>query len=231
MAQRMRGRSRRRGWRGGVALAVAAAVAVGAVAIWRADGTTDGAELVEHQAEAPSDDAAAAVASSEGAPTGADGGATQDPATLVVDVDGAVAEPGVYEVAAEGARVRDAIAAAGGLAEDADATQLNLAATLQDGQKVHVPRKGETPPASPTTDVTGQTDAAPSGSSGSTAPININTAGEEELKQLPGVGDATAAAIVRDRQEHGRFASVDDLMRVSGIGQKKLEKLRPHVWV
>ncbi|ERL07177.1 comEA protein [Olsenella profusa F0195] len=230
MAQRTRGRSRRRGWRAGVALAVAAAVAVGAVVIWRAGGMTDGAELVEHRAEASFDDAEAATVPRD-APVGTDNGATQDPATLVVDVDGAVMSPGVYELAAEGARVRDAIAAAGGLAEDADTTQLNLATLLQDGQKVHVPRMGEAPSASPTTDTAGRTNAAPSGSSGSTAPININTAGEEELKQLPGVGDATAAAIVRDRREHGRFASVDDLMRVSGIGQKKLEKLRPRICV
>lgn len=160
MAQRTRGRSRRRGWRAGVALAVAAAVAVGAVVIWRAGGMTDGAELVEHRAEASFDDAEAATVPRD-APVGTDNGATQDPATLVVDVDGAVMSPGVYELAAEGARVRDAIAAAGGLAEDADTTQLNLATLLQDGQKVHVPRMGEAPSASPTTDTAGRTNAAP----------------------------------------------------------------------
>ena len=228
MAQKTRGRSHRRRRHAWLASAVAVAVTVGAVALWRAGGVTGGTELVEHQAEA-SPVATDAVATRD-APAGAEDGAAQRP-TLVVDGDGAVATPGVYEVPAEGARVRDAVAAAGGLAEDADTTQLNLAASLQDGQKVHVPRAGEAVVASPTTGVAGQARGGTDGSSGTAAPININTAGEEELKQLPGVGDATAAAIVRDRQEHGRFASVDDLMRVSGIGQKKLEKLRPHICV
>lgn len=229
MAQKTRRGSRRRHRRAWVVLAAVAALAVGALALWHAGGMTGSTELVEHQTGASPDITDVETAPSD-ATTDTRGGAAQGSALLVVDVDGAVLSPGVYEVSAGEARVRDAVTAAGGLAEDADTTRLNLAAPLQDGQKVHVPRMGETVAADPSMSAAGQTMADASNSSGSTL-ININTAHEEELKQLPGVGDATAAAIVKDRQEHGRFTSVDDLMRVSGIGQKKLEKLRARICV
>ena len=142
---------------------------------------------------------------------------------LVVDVDGAVNGPGVYEIAVSNARVRDAVNAAGGLAADADTAQINLAAPLSDGQKVYVPRVGETPPAASASPSDGSTHASPTTSANGL--VNINSATVEELKTLPGVGDATAEAIVRDREQNGPFASTEDLMRVSGIGEKKYEKL------
>ena len=135
---------------------------------------------------------------------------------LVVDVAGAVRVPGVYELSGE-ARVRDAIEAAGGLSEDADTSGINRASLVADGDKVYVPILGEASPPS-------VAQASPSAAPASL--VNINKASEAELEGLPGVGPATATAIVEERAANGPYASVDDLLRVSGIGDKKLERLR-----
>jgi competence protein ComEA len=135
---------------------------------------------------------------------------------VIVDVVGAVHAAGVVRMPA-GARVYDAIAAAGGATADADVEQLNLAARLADGARIAVPHKGETLPPSTGID---------SGAAAAAGPVDLNTATPEALDALPGVGPATAAAIVRDRDEHGPFRSVDDLARVRGIGPAKLEQLR-----
>lgn len=135
---------------------------------------------------------------------------------VVVHVAGAVARPGVYDVA-EGGRVVDAVAAAGGLAADAAADVINLAARVTDGERIYVPRLGETPP--PTV-----------GGTGSTL-IDINRADAAELETLPGIGPTTAAAIVAHRDTHGPFASVDDLADVTGIGPSKLAAIRELVTV
>jgi competence protein ComEA len=144
------------------------------------------------------------------------------PSSVVVHVDGAVANPGVYELRAATPRARDAIEAAGGLTEDADTTGLNLAQAVADGTKVHVPHAGE---------AAVQTTQPSTGGGGTAGPVNINTAGADELKALPGVGDATAASIIREREEHGPFTSPEDIMRVSGIGEKKFEKIRDGICV
>lgn len=139
-----------------------------------------------------------------------------EPVLLVVHVDGAVAAPGVYALP-EGSRANDAVAAAGGLVEGADTSGVNLAAPVSDGEKLHVPLEGETASAE-----------APAGSGGGEAtagPVNINVAGVEELDELPGVGEATARAIVEDREKNGPFSAPEDLMRVSGIGEKKFERI------
>ena len=174
----------------------------------------------------------AAPASGGSAEPGAEGEARGDEAAgegeevaegvVVVHVDGAVGAPGVYALGGE-PRVNDAIVAAGGLAEGADTSGINLAARLSDGEKVHVPLVGEAPQAGaePASD-------APGGSDG---PVNLNTATVEELDELPGVGEATALAIVEDRERNGPFSSPEDLMRVSGIGEKKFEKLEGLVCV
>lgn len=137
---------------------------------------------------------------------------------LVVHVAGAVVAPGVLRLA-DGARVVDAIAAAGGLLAEADTDVLNLAAPLRDGDRVFVPRRGEPVPV-----VVG------AGSVG-TGPVNLNTATADELDTLPGVGPATAAAIVAHRAQHGPFGSVDELTDVRGIGPAKLDALRGLVTV
>jgi len=140
------------------------------------------------------------------------------PAVVLVHVAGAVIEPGVYELAGD-ARVRDAIVAAGGPTEIADWNALNLAAVVGDGVKVYVPSVGEQVPPSltlPVSPVGGQ----PAG------PIDVNVASVAELESLPGVGPATAAAIVTERERNGPFLDVDDLDRVPGIGPAKLDALR-----
>jgi competence protein ComEA len=140
-------------------------------------------------------------------------------ATMVVHVAGAVATPGVHTLHAA-ARVADAVDAAGGAAPDAELDGINLAAVLADGERVYVPFVGEIDPA-----VGATAGSAPAG------PIDLNTATAADLEALPGVGPATASAIVDDRDRNGPFASVDDLDRVPGIGAAKLETLRPLVTV
>ena len=143
---------------------------------------------------------------------------------VLVHVDGAVESPGVYQIHAESPRVNDAIEAAGGLREDADTAALNLAAPVTDGSKVHVTAAGE---ASAPEGPSGAEDATPSAS----GLVNINSAGVDELKGLSGVGEATAKSIVEDRGKNGPFSSPEDLMRVSGIGEKKFEKVRDQICV
>lgn len=139
---------------------------------------------------------------------------------LFVHVAGSVAAPGVYRLA-PGERVHAAIEAAGGPTPDADLNALNLASTVVDGQRVYVPVAGEV---DPTTVASGGDDTTDDRSSvaADTGPIDLNTATAEQLDALPGVGPATAAAIVQDRERHGPFASVGDLERVPGIGPAKL---------
>jgi competence protein ComEA len=153
---------------------------------------------------------------------------------IVVDVVGAVRAPGVVMLPADG-RVIDAIRAAGGAAPGADLVRLNLAAKLADGARVAVPLVGEPPPAVDPGAVTGSAApaAAATGTDGSTdgGPINVNTASTEELEALPGIGPTLAAAIVDDRERNGPFTTVDDLNRVPGIGEGRLEPIRELVTV
>lgn len=141
----------------------------------------------------------------------------EEPVTLVVHVDGMVGMPGVYELT-EGARVSDAVTAAGGLAGGADTSSLNLAAPLADGEKVYVPAEGE--------EATTSSEGASSGGL-----VNLNNASVEQLDELPGVGEATARAIIEDREANGPFTTPEDLMRVSGIGEKKFAKLEGMICV
>lgn len=147
----------------------------------------------------------------------------------VVHVDGAVAVPGVYSVAGEPPRINDAVELAGGLLPDADTSTINLAQPLVDGQKVHVPYVGEEvrPDVQAAEALDGSADAGATDTGTADASrVNVNTATAEELQRLPGVGEATAASIVDDRERNGPFSSAEDLMRVSGIGEKKFDKMR-----
>ena len=140
--------------------------------------------------------------------------------SLIVDVAGAVHQPGVYEFA-EGDRVIDAIERAGGSIPKADLSLLNLAAPLADGTQILVPKAGP-----PGAGVPGG--AAPGSTSGL---ININSASTTELESLSGIGEVLAATIVEYRDQNGPFTSVDDLMDVSGIGPATLEEIRDQVTV
>jgi competence protein ComEA len=162
------------------------------------------------------------VAPAAAAASGVRATSTSLPTSVVVDVAGAVVHPGVYELA-PGARVHAAVEAAGGAAPDADLAAVNLAAPLLDGAQVYVPVVGATPRA-----------GAPPGPSPPTTapgPLDINRATAEQLDALPGIGPATAQAIVTHREEHGPYASVDALEDVRGIGPAKLDAIRALVTV
>lgn len=148
---------------------------------------------------------------------------------VVVHVAGGVRVPGVYAFEAA-PRVNDAIERAGGATADADLDALNLAQALADGQRVYVPTIGEVEPA---TVLAPQpvVPAAEGATEAAAGPIDVNRATAVELEQLPGVGPATAAAIIDDRDRNGPFATVDDLDRVPGIGPAKLAALRDLVTV
>lgn len=150
------------------------------------------------------------------------------PSAIVVDVAGAVNRPGLLELPA-GARVGEAIAAAGGYATDADldaaAATLNLAQRLSDGEQIRVPRVGETAPEQPAA-------VTPSDAAGATAPaggglVNLNTATPEELEALPGIGPVTVQKIVAARQERP-FASLEDAVQRGVIHRGQLEDIREH---
>ena len=143
--------------------------------------------------------------------------------SIVVQAAGAVARPGVYELPA-GSRLHELITAAGGALADADPNALALASVLADGQREYVPLIGEIPPAAAVGAGGGGT-AAPSG------PIDLNRASADELDALPGVGPATAQAIVAHREANGPFSSVEGLLDVRGIGPAKFESLRDLVTV
>lgn len=182
----------------------------------------------------------------------AQGGASGE-ATVRVHVAGAVNNPGVYTLPAQG-RAVDAIAAASGAAADADLDRVNLAGALSDGVQIYVPHRGETAapaqiqPNGGTANV-GQGNTAQSGAAQNNAPqpartltasgsaqkgstpVNINTATAEELQSLPRIGPAMAQRIIAWREAHGGFRSVDELDAVPGIGPSMLENLRPLVTV
>ncbi|HEY4333700.1 MAG TPA: ComEA family DNA-binding protein [Ilumatobacteraceae bacterium] len=205
---------------------VAAVVAVGAGAYWllrspatAVEDTLPYATRRTTSTTTPSG-AAAASASASIVPT------VTDAATIEVYVTGAVAHAGVYALPTA-SRVQQAIAAAGGLDPDADVEALNLAAVVRDGDRLYVPHQGQPVPSvvGPSGGVATVGSAAPAG------PVDLNNATADQLDVLPGVGPATAAAIVAYRDKHGPFASVDDLLDVPGIGPAKLDAMRALVAV
>jgi competence protein ComEA len=152
-------------------------------------------------------------------------GAAAD-AVLVVQAAGEVARPGVYHLPV-GSRVVDLVAAAGGPTPHANLDAVALASKLVDGQRVDVPAVGEPVPP------TAAAGAAPPTSVGPTpeAPLDLNAATAEQLDELPGVGPATAQAIIAYRTKHGPLHSVDELLEVRGIGPAKFDQLRALVRV
>lgn len=173
---------------------------------WRAEG--EGLTLV------PEDATVGETAADSAAPENASG-------EVVVHVAGAVSSPGVYTLPAD-SRVDDAVRAAGATA-DADLSQLNLAQKLADGQKITVPVAGATP--------ADGSSAATTADSDNGGLININTATQEELESLPSIGEVRAQAIITYREEHGGFRTTDELMEVSGIGEKIFADISPHITV
>lgn len=138
--------------------------------------------------------------------------------SIMVYVTGAVKNPGVYTIARQ-SRVNDAIMAAGGFIETADLTAVNLAAKIEDGAKVNVPIIGRTGEGNRTPgDIALDPNSTPDVTPTVVYPININSAPQSLLEQLPGIGETKAAAIITYRQEHGSFKRIEDIQNVPGIG-------------
>ena len=150
---------------------------------------------------------------------------TAPPARVVVDVVGAVHRPGLYRLA-QGARVADAVARAGGSTRKADLSLVNLAALVSDGEQVVVPRRGAGVAAAGAAAGAAGGAGASSASGIPTGPVHLNSATIDQLDALPGVGPVTAQKIVDYRQKHGAFTSVDELDAVPGIGPARLDELR-----
>lgn len=163
--------------------------------------------------------------------------------TVRVQVNGAVLEPGIYDVPAS-CRVEEAIAAAGGLTENADSERVNLVRKVRDGMQIRVPvkkaertsstqRKSAQAKSGLGESASGKSGSVKAGSGRNNSimqSVRINSASAGELQQLPGIGPALAQRIV-DTRNSGRFNSADDLLRVPGIGKAKLAKLRDYVEV
>ncbi len=139
-----------------------------------------------------------------------------EPDRIFVDVRGAVAVPGVYELLA-GARVFEAIELAGGLCSEADERAVNQAARLSDGEQLYIPVKGE--------------EAAVVSESEGDGLVNINTATVSELTTLPGIGESRAKDVIAYREEHGGFSSIEEVKEISGIKDAVFEKIRDKIKV
>ncbi|WP_374010646.1 ComEA family DNA-binding protein [Leifsonia sp. LS-T14] len=175
-------------------------------------------------------------AAASGPPTGslasATGGASSGPpgGQLLVHVAGAVRKAGLVSLVA-GARVVDAVAAAGGLADDADPGGVNLARPVADGEQLVVPRVGEAPAAGTATAGGAAGGGAGANGGGAGPLVNLNTATAAELETLPRIGPALAQRIVDWRSANGRFVQATDLLKVTGIGQKLFDGLKDRVVV
>lgn len=189
-----------------VGLVALLAVTLGGAGLWYVRSLPRPVEV----AAAPSGGTASAPASASPSPE----------VVVLVDVAGWVRRPGVYEFT-EGARVIDAIDAAGGARSGAVLEALNLAAPLTDGTQILVPREGQE----------GVAPAPVTGGAVAGGLVNVNSAIATELEELPGIGEVIAQRIIDYRTENGPFATVDELVDVSGIGDAILESIRELVTV
>ena len=137
---------------------------------------------------------------------------------ILVDIKGAIQQPGVYHLPSD-ARLHELILAAGGFTKEAEERQLNLAEKLSDQQMIYVPSKEEV-------DFSVELPQLNQEGNAETGLINLNTATLLQLQELPGIGPAKAQAIITYREENGLFKTVEDLLNISGFGEKTLEKLR-----
>ena len=160
---------------------------------------------------------------------------TQEAITkIAIHIIGQVQQPGLIYLN-EGARIADAIEEAGGETKEADLSQVNLAYVLQDGQKIYIPNKKEKITTYIIQDV-GNNGVVEDNSNinlerGENKKVNINTANQTELDELPGIGDSIAQRIIDYREQNGSFKSIEELKEVKGIGDAKFEEIREHVTV
>lgn len=204
-------------------LVVLVAGVVVAVGSWSGSSSSAGGD-----GDGPLSVAGAPSAVPSGSPGGGSPSSSAAP-LVVVHVVGAVARPGIVTLPG-GSRVSDAVERAGGARDDADLARLNLARVLVDGERLYVPKAGETDiPAA----LEGSSGSAGDGGAGSAvdAVVDLNTADQTLLETLPGIGPSLAGRILAWRDEHGRFAAVEDLLDVSGIGDVRFAELRDRVRV
>lgn len=149
---------------------------------------------------------------------------------IVVHITGEVKKEGVVYLE-EGSRVVDAIKKAGGETKEADLSQVNLAYVLQDGQKIYIPNKNEKISAYTSENMGDNIEQNNTTTKKEGAKVNINTAGVEELDQLPGIGPAIAQRIIDYRNEHGEFKKVEDVQEVKGIGDAKYSEIKDSITV
>ena len=145
----------------------------------------------------------------------------QDEAVVLVDIKGEVSQPGVYELDSE-ARVKDVVELASGFTGKADESLINLAQKVHDEMIIIVPAEDEA-------DVIGNGEASSVDSS--VEKVRINYATQEEIETLSGIGPSKAATIIQYREENGLFQTIDDLLEVSGIGEKTLENIRDQIQI
>lgn len=138
---------------------------------------------------------------------------------VMVDIKGAVKNPGVYELQVED-RVKGAIQQAGGFRDDADSNQINLAERVYDEMVIYIPSVHEQ-----------DMDSSIVSRGDQNGKIRVNLATKEELTTLPGIGEAKAAAIIEYREENGKFTKIEDLTEISGIGEKTVERLAEFILV
>ncbi len=196
---------------------VAAAVVFSAVA-----STGHSAEIGADPVGGLGAEQASGLGSEEGNEGSSEGGSESPPAgTIFVHILGAVEQPGLYELR-DGARAVDAVASAGGFSAEADQAGLNLARFVTDGEQIVVPKIGES-----------TANGAGSVAGGAVVPgkVNINTADAATLETLPRIGPAMSARIIAWRESNGRFTTIDDLMSVTGIGDKTFDGLKDLVTV
>ena len=154
--------------------------------------------------------------------------------TIIVHITGEVKEPGVKELPTD-ARIADAIEAAGGVTENADLDEVNLAFVLSDGQKIYIPNKNEK-------EISGEKVYITAGSGNNVIiedkiegekmqKVNINEAKQEDFEQLPGIGPSIAKKIIEYREQNGKFTSINELQEVKGIGEAKFENIKEYIMV
>lgn len=146
---------------------------------------------------------------------------------IIIHIDGEVLNPGIIKLAA-GSRIADAIEKSGGLTDNANISNVNLAYQLSDGQKVHIPNVNETDENEITQHDAG-TNIIKSGDDKKAGTININTATQSELESLSGIGSSTAAKIIDYRNKNGKFKNIQDIMNVSGIGEAKFNSIKDYI--
>lgn len=147
---------------------------------------------------------------------------------IKVYVAGEVVNPGIVELG-EDSRICDAIEKVGGVTENANLTQINLAGFLEDGQKLYIPNENEIKDITVVEQNEGVASVVNDEGSNSNLKININKASEEKLQEIPGVGPSMAQKIVSYRKENGKFNSIEELKNVKGIGDKKFEKMKEYI--